>query len=62
MVSVVVKGDSLVVRVENGDYDDEHHGVFAPVANMDMHAGQLANTARDYFKHYFTTEAGGFHW
>ena len=55
-------GDSVATTVENGDYDNEGHGVFAPMANMGMHTGQIANIVRDCFKHYSTTEAGRFSW
>ena len=50
--------DSIVARVKNGDYDDEDHGVFAPMINTGFHAEQLVNTLRGPFKHYFTIQAG----
>ena len=58
LTQFLTERDNVVAGVKNGDYDDEDHSVFAPMANMDMHAGQLSNTVRAKFKHYFNTEAG----
>ena len=33
------RGDNVVARVKNGDYDDEGYGVFVPIANKSMQTG-----------------------
>ena len=48
---------NVVDRVQNWDYDNKDHCVFAPISNMVMHNGLLASTVRENFKHNFITKA-----